>query len=292
MKADKPSRTAEATAFQRAAERRLPVSARVLDDPFAEHFLGPLRKAALSASGPVARLDETWLGLTPYVVCRHRYIDDRLAEALRDGVDQVVILGAGYDSRAYRFAAQLGTRPVFEVDHPATQGRKTRILASLAKKGALPAVDVRHVSIDFQRDRLGDRLESSGHRRDRRTFFVWEGVSMYLTRAAVKATLDAIRQLAPERSELVLDAWFLLDEPDLRATAHRLSANVLSVLGEPVTFSMHPEDVGAFLGRHGLSVVEVAGAGELELRYLRGGKRHVYPACYLVHARIDGEGRE
>ena len=286
MKAGKPSRTAEATAFQRATERRMPPGVRVLDDEYAERFLAPLRRAALAASGPVARLEEAWLGLTPYVVCRHRYIDDRLREALRDGAEQVVVLGAGYDSRAYRFAEELAGRPVFEVDYPATQARKERILEGMRKKGALPDANVRHVSIDFQHERLGDRLKASGHRRDKRTFFAWEGVSMYLTRAAVKSTLDAVRELAPRGSDLVFDAWFLLDEPDLRATAHRLSANVLSVLGEPVTFSMHPEDVGAFLGRHGLSVAEIAGADQLTARYLKGGRRHVYPACYLVHARI------
>ena len=109
---------------------------------------------------------------------------------------------------------------------------------------------------------------------------------MYLTRKAVKATLGTLARIAPGGSELVFDAWFLLDEPDLRATAYRLSANLLHVLGEPVTFSLHPEDAGPFLARQGFSLLEIARAHDLEQRYARRPRRHVHPACYLVHAAI------
>ncbi|RIL02364.1 MAG: SAM-dependent methyltransferase [Proteobacteria bacterium] len=288
MFATQPSRTAEATAFQRATERLRPPRERVLDDPWAEHFLRPGERAALAAyraSRLVKRADEI-LGLTPFVVLRHRYIDDRLREALAAGARQVVLLGAGYDSRAFRFADLLAGRPVFEVDHPATQQRKQRILRGLARAAPLPAVDVRRVAVDFERDSLEERLAAAGLAR-RRTFFAWEGVSMYLTRDAVKETLASLRRLAPRGSRLAFDAWFLLDDPDLRSTWHRFSANLLSLLGEPVTFSLHPEDAGDFLAREGFALRDVARAADLERRYpVRGRRRHVYPACYLVSAEI------
>lgn len=292
MQQNQPSRTAEATAFQRATEHRRPARQRIVDDPFAQHFLRPGLRAAVAAYGSsfVLKGVDDLFGLTPFVVTRHRYIDDRLGAALRAGVEQVVVLGAGYDSRAFRFAEQLGARPVFEVDHPATQGRKERVLAALGKRIEVPHVDVRRVSVDFQRQSFEKRLAKAGFDSARSTFFIWEGVSMYLTRNAVKATLATLARIAPAGSELVFDAWFLVDEPDLRATAYRLSANLLHVLGEPVTFSLHPEDAEAFLARQGFALIEIARAHDLERRYARRPRRHVHPACYLVHAAI-GDGK-
>jgi methyltransferase (TIGR00027 family) len=284
-----PSRTAEATAFQRATERARPPRQRILDDPWAEHFLRPAARAALAAYGTsrLAKRADEILGLTHFVVTRHRYIDDRLLEALRNGAGQVVLLGAGYDSRAFRFAVELAGRPVFEVDHPATQGRKQRILARLARAAPPPEVDVRRVSIDFERQSLARRLTSAGFDRTLRSFFVWEGVAMYLTRDAVRSTLATLSDIAPPGSELAFDAWFLVDDPDLLATWRRLSANLLHLLGEPVTFSLHPDDAGPFLAREGFELCEVASARDLERRYARRGRRlHVYPACYLAHARV------
>jgi methyltransferase (TIGR00027 family) len=284
-----PSRTAEATAFQRATERTHPPPRRIVDDPWAEHFLRPGMRAALAAyaTSRVAKRADEVLGLTHFVVTRHRYIDDRLANALRDGAEQVVVLGAGYDSRAFRFAESLGSRPVFELDHPATQARKERILRRLARRQAPPAVDVRRVPIDFERTSIAKRLATAGFDRTRRAFFVWEGVSMYLTREAVQATLATVARLAPPGSEIAFDAWFLLDDPGLRSTWHRLSPNLLSLLGEPVTFSLHPEDAEPFLGRLGFELCDVARARDLERRYARRGRRlHVYPACWLAHARV------
>lgn len=286
-----PSRTAEATAFQRATERTQPPRLRILDDPWAEHFLRPAMRAALAAYGTsvVAKRADQLLGLTHFVVTRHRYIDDRLAAALAAGARQVVVLGAGYDARAFRFADALGKRPVFELDHPATQGRKERILRKLARRHAPPAVDVRRVPIDFERASIEQRLASAGYDRTLRTFFVWEGVSMYLTRDAVTKTLATIAGLAPAGSEIAFDAWFLLDDPGLRSTWHRLSPNLLHLLGEPVTFSLHPDDAEPFLARRGFELCDVAQAHDLERRYARRGRRlHVYPACYLAHARICG----
>ena len=280
-----PSQTAEAVCLMRATEQRRPPGERILDDPYARLFLGRLSRAALAsweASGKLgdvaARLSP---GLAAYVLTRHRFIDDCLGRALEADVAQLVLLGAGYDSRAYRFAAGLGGRPVFEVDFPATSRRKARILARSAD--TLPRVTVHRIEIDFERDSLEERLRQAGFRKGARSFFVWEGVSMYLTRAAVKATLATIRDITAPRSDLAMDFWHLLDSPDLVATAYRMSANLLSLLGEPVTFGIHPEDVGPFLDRLGYRVLDLADSADLERRYVRDG-RSVVPGNYLVHA--------
>jgi len=280
-----PSQTAEAVCLMRAMEQRRPAGERILDDPYARLFLSRLARAALAsweASGALgAAAVRLSPGLAAYIVTRHRFIDDCLRRALARSVEQLVLLGAGYDSRAYRFAGALKGRPVFEVDFPATSRRKARIVARAG--GQLPSVDVRAVEIDFATDSLEQRLREAGFRARRPCFFVWEGVSMYLTRDAVKATLATIRELTAARSELVMDFWHLLDSPDLLTSAYRMSANLLSLLGEPVTFGIHPEDVSPFLARLGYRVLDLADAGELERRYVRD-RRRVVPGCYLVHA--------
>lgn len=283
---NEPSRTAEVVCLFRAMDQRRPDGARILDDPWARHFLGPIFRTALGtyeATGPLGRLVESHSpGLVTYILTRHRYIDDTLQAALQRGVEQVVILGAGYDTRAYRLAAALMGRTVWELDFPATSARKTQILGDLGTE--LPRTSVRHLQIDFLTERPLDVLSRAGFPLGRPTFFIWEGVSMYLTREAVKSTLRTIHSLGGPGSELAMDFWFLLDSTDLIATTHRLTPNLLHLLGEPITFGIHPEDVEPFLERLGHQAVEVMTPERLESRYVRDG-RQVYPADYVVHAR-------
>ena len=285
MVPNRPSQTAEAVCLMRATDQRRSPQDRILDDPFARLFLGPMMRAALAsweASGRLGDLAERLSpGLTTFVLCRHRYIDDRLVAALRGGAEQVVVLGAGYDSRAWRFAEALAGRPVFELDFPATSRRKARIVERNAKR--LPAAEVRFVEIDFQEQSIGERLTQAGYRRGVKTFFVWEGVAMYLSREAVKAALRAVRELAGAESSLAGDFWYYIDEPSLLSTAYRLSTNFLHFVGEPVTFSIHPEDAGPFLERVGFGLRDLADGSELERRYVRDGRR-VPPGVYVLHA--------
>jgi methyltransferase (TIGR00027 family) len=271
----------------RASEQRKKPGERILDDPYAKLFLGPMLRATLAtweASGRLGNLaDEFSPGLLTFVLCRHRYIDDRLIEALAANVEQVVLLGAGYDTRGYRLAHELKDRPVFEVDHPATSERKARIVAR--HKSELPMSDVRRVEVDFQKDSLRERLQASGFQRGVRTFFVWEGVAMYLTRPAVKATLTELREISAPGSEIAFDLWHPPEGFDFLSAAHRWSAQALYLVGEPITFGIHPEDTGPFLQRLGYRVHEIVESEELASRYVRDGRR-VVPASYLVHAAV------
>ena len=292
MQESAPSKTAEAVCFFRALERRRSPSTRIVDDPYAQLFLGRSLKTALRAAevaGPLAEFPQRFLpGVATFVIARHRFIDDKLAAALakRDGdgagpVEQVVLLGAGYDTRAYRFAEALAGRPVFEVDFPSTGHRKDDLVRRHAKD--LPGSVVRRVEVDFLAETFDGPLVRAGFRKGARTFFVWEGVSMYLTRAAVKQTLTILRELSGAGSELCCDFWFLLDAPDLRAAAHRLSASLLHLLGEPVLFGIHPEDAAPFFHALSFDVVDLATAPELRTRYVRDG-RDVYGAMFVAHA--------
>ena len=131
-----------------------------------------------------------WPGARPSGVARTQWIDDVLSESLRKGIEQLVILGAGYDSRPYRMAG-LDSARVFEVDHPATSASKQKRLAGIVSS------NVTYVRLDFDKDDLGAALANAGFNLDRQTFLLWEGVTNYLTEDAVDMTLRYISGAKP-----------------------------------------------------------------------------------------------
>jgi methyltransferase (TIGR00027 family) len=140
--------------------------------------------------------------LVVLMLMRTRCIDQLFQRALRDGVEEFVILGAGFDSRAYRFADQLKNRRVIELDFPSTQEwKKRRVKAAL---GSLPA-NVTYAPIDFECDSLAGVLAAAGHDRSRPTFYLSEGLCMYLTEKTVRETLRAIATNSAPGSVLVIE---------------------------------------------------------------------------------------
>ena len=133
---------------------------------------------------------------------RTRYIDERLQLAIAGGARQVVILGAGLDSRAYRMRELLQGVKVFEVDYGPTQEHKKGRVKQVF--GCLPA-DVAYVPIDFTRENLNDVLVNAGHDKNIKTFYIWEGVTYYLPEQAIRETLRFVSGSAPG-SAIVFDA--------------------------------------------------------------------------------------
>jgi methyltransferase (TIGR00027 family) len=283
--------TAEAVAMARALEHLKPPAERVIDDPWAHLFLSPAARRALAAwSGSLAGQVLRRLGPvgTTYVPLRHRFIDEHLSAALDAGTAQVVLLGAGYDMRAYRFAERLAGRPVFEVDLAAISRAKAAIVE---KQNDLPLANVVRVEIDFETQSLGDVLAEHAFAVGASTFFVWEGVPMYLTRDAVKLTLTAAHDLSGEGSRIAHDMWYLVDDPGPQGTVRRSAPGALSLIGEPITFGVHPEDYEAFLSRHGFRVVDLALASELRARYSPDAPAAVDDSMYvLVAERVGARG--
>lgn len=287
---NEPSRTAESVCFIRASDQRRPPDERIVDDPYARLFLSTLYRAALTTLEATGRLgeraEEFSPGLMSYVLTRHRFIDDHLLKALNEGaVEQVVILGAGYDTRAYRLKEALGDRTVYELDFPATGQRKAHIVS----RSDLPQANVVRLEIDFLSQTIDEVLLQGGFQQNTPTFFVWEGVSMYLTREAVKSNIQRMRKLGGSGSQLAMDYWFLLDAPDVSSTAYRMTPNLLHLLGEPITLSLHPEDAPDFLRREGAELLDLADPKALQSRYIRD-ERRVYPACYATLSRLRPSG--
>jgi methyltransferase (TIGR00027 family) len=158
--------------------------------------------AALHQVYQEARKNREVSGMANLLLIRTRFIDDHLQRATRNGSTQVVILGAGFDTRAYRFADLLKNKTVIEVDYQSTQEVKIQRLKDASI--SIPQ-NVRFAQIDFQREKLPDVLRAAGYKPGERTFFIWEGVSMYLSENAVRETLRTIAETSVSGSSLVMD---------------------------------------------------------------------------------------
>ena len=281
-----PSYTAATMALQRAFESDRPSGSRLFCDPYAEAFTsGPLRFLArasrLPLVGPLApRLFDLigGPGPRPSAVARTRLIDDIASEGAPT-VSQVVILGAGFDTRAHRLPALAGV-PVFEVDHPATQAAKRSVVESLGLSSAM----VTYVAVDFERQSLEQQLRAAGLRTGMSTLFIWEGVTNYLSDSAVDETLLTIGRLAGPGGVLVftyIDAG-VLDGSVSFPEARRWLANVRRA-GEPWTFGLVPSNVGGFLGDRGFVLVSDVSTKQAGERWFAAmGRREHGSALYHV----------
>jgi methyltransferase (TIGR00027 family) len=274
------SRTAALVTLYRAIESSRPPGTRLFDDPFAPLFLGwrfrtALRLARLPVIGaamPWSLVDGHWSGPRGTVSVRTRYIDDRLGEALRHGVKQVVIMGAGFDCRAYRIP-EIAQSRVFEADHPATQATKKGIVSRRLK--TLPA-HVTYVPIDFTAGTLDAVMQASGCRPDVRTFFVCEGVTHYLPADTIDAVFRYVGRSAAG-SQLVFTYIHrgMLDGSSRFVGADNTLATVRRA-GEPYMFGFEPAELSPYLAARNLVLVEDVGADAYRARYLtprgRGGE--------------------
>ena len=264
MRSNQSSTTAEFMALFRAQELALPERKRLFNDPFAASFLGPtLRAISQLFRVPLLRIllarfiDARWPGARTSGIARTRLIDDWASDEVAAGAQQVLILGAGFDSRAWRLPA-FRDLPVFEVDHPATSAVKRKQIEELGASTSR----VTFVPIDFDLERLSDTLLSAGFQADRRTLVIWEGVTNYLTAEAVDSTLRWVGALA-EGSRLIftyVDADVLGGSNCFQDAARPRLA--VKSAGEPWTFGFHPRELPLHLKERGLQLSKDLGANE------------------------------
>lgn len=267
------SRTAALVALYRAIESSRSATTRLFEDPFAPAFLGwrfrwalhVSRLPVVGAALPWSLIDGHWSGPRGTVAVRTRYIDDVLSEALRRGVDQIVILGAGFDSRAYRIRGIEQTR-VFEVDHPATQAKKKDVVTR--RLGSLPP-HVTLVPIDFTTDTLDTVMPGAGYRREAKTFFICEGVTHYLSAPAVDAVFRYVARSAAFGSQMVFTYLHrgILDGSVTFVGADKSLATVRRA-GELYTFGFDPVELPQYLTARNLTLMEDVGASAYRERYL------------------------
>jgi methyltransferase (TIGR00027 family) len=255
----KPSRTALGVAIRRASHQLYDSPPLVLDDPIAVPILGERYRPALEEAA--ASIHETFsVSMRAWVVVRNRLAEDNLAQAVHQGVRQYVLLGAGLDTFAHR-NPHPGLQ-VFEVDHPATQQWKRE----LALSNGLPDPSCLHyVTVDFERQDLGQQLAISALDLAAPTVFAWLGVVPYLTHRAFRTTLDLIERF-PEGSGVIFDYAL----PREALASHELAArDALSArvqrLGEPFQLFFTPEEIKIELAQ--FQRAEDLNATQLNARY-------------------------
>jgi len=259
-----PSRTARRAAVLRAVHQ-LRDQPKVLDDPLAVRIIGPDAEKKIRDQ---PKRYETMLDrpLRAALVSRARFAEEALAAAVGRGVGQMVVLGAGLDTFAYRSPLAKKVR-VFEVDFPATQEWKRRRLKEAGIE--LPA-NLTFAPIDFTSDTLEAGLERAGVDLTRPVFFSWLGVSYYLERETVLATLERIGSL-PAGSEVVFD---YSESVSGQSLAIRLVFRFLSWrvarMGEPWKSHFSAAEMRAALTKRGFGDVEDLDAEAINQRWFRG----------------------
>jgi methyltransferase (TIGR00027 family) len=216
----------------------------------------------------------------PITLSRSRYAEDCLEEAVKNGVQQYVILGAGFDTFAFRRPDLLTRLQVFEVDHPITQDLKRQRIAMPGWE--IPA-QLHFVPIDFTKESLTAALQRSSYDPHQLSFFSWLGVSYYLTREVVFATLQDIAGIALTGSTIVFD-YMDADAfiPEKAGKRIQLMQWIAGQVGEPMKSGFDPHTLAAELDRLGYLLQENLAPAEIDRRYFQG-RTDLYRAFEHLH---------
>ncbi len=288
MQAGKPSRTAWAAACHRAAHQVLE-QGRIFADPLALRILGADAEAVVHQAREHAFARRMRL----FIAVRTRFAEDALAAAVERGVSQLVVLGAGLDTYAYRTPLRDRLR-MFEVDHPATQLWKRERL----REASIPQPDsLTFAPVDFESQTLAGGLSAAGFDPAQRTFFTWLGVVPYLSSEAIWTTLAFVANL-PSGAEVVFD---YSDPPDTLSprarVLHTLRAARVEAAGEAWVTYFEPDALRAKLADLGFAAVEDLGPPQIAIRYFpdhgaalpaRGG--HILRAATIGPVRRQDSG--
>lgn len=263
------ARTGASPTAMVALEQYFPEKQRIIEDdlayrilPFSMRTFVWLVKSDLGRVWMVRATEKDAPGLWGGMLCRKRYIDEKLTDSV-NRINAVVNLGAGFDTRAYRLPV-LSDMPVWEVDQPENiQAKQVRLFKLF---GNVPS-HVRLVPIDFDREDLGSVLASHGYSADRRTFFIWEAVTQYLTENGIRATFNFLAKA--ERGSLLVFTYVRKDFLDGRVMYDWEKIYKKYVKNKIWLFGMDSEEWPGFLEGYGWKIIEHMGYEELAERYVR-----------------------
>jgi methyltransferase (TIGR00027 family) len=269
--------TAEGACALRAAGTTLSDPQLRNPDYLAAAFITAGPKLTAIVKVPLLRQTTPWIferilpGSFWFELARTHHMDEVLLTEVGAGATQAIILGAGLDSRAYRFERELAEVAVFEVDHPVTATVKRQRLEAVF--GARPE-HVRYVEIDFNRDDLAERLAASGFDPVQRTVVLWSGVTPYLEEEGVVATLEWFASGTGSGSAICFDYLWkeVLDGDDSFYGAAQLRKRVAAG-GEPFRFGIPRGETATFVERFGLELEQDLGPEDAQQRLLGGAGR-------------------
>jgi len=225
--------------------------------------------------------------VTPLIfLTRSRYIEDKLTKEIERGIRQYVIIGAGFDTYAFRQPTEVQLQ-VFEIDHPSTQSLKRK---RLADAGLETPAHLHLVAADLERESVATALKRTPFDVGAPTFFAWPGVTYYLTHNAIKTTLHSVRSIAAAGSKIIFD--YLESDafnPDKVVDRIRLAMENVRNMGEPWFSGFAPETIGAELSALGFTLLEDLSPAMLQERFLQnlpGGYRAA-EHFHFAHAQVQ-----
>jgi methyltransferase (TIGR00027 family) len=266
--------TAQGVAKQRLIETLAKSDERIINDPYADRFV--LGASFIKLMGH--RLN-VWLaqklvpGFHEHLISRTRFIDDLIKKSAASGIEQYVILGAGYDSRAHRLELPSSLR-IFEVDQPEVQARKR---SKLPKE--LPhSENITYVAVDFTHQSLTEQLMDAGFDQSKSSVFTLEGVSQYITKEAFSSTVKEVATLTQKASSIFFisyasellnknpEACFGKGYPNAEKRAKLITYGSAKV-GEPWLSFYGAEEIESVLSQNGYSIIENVTLRDLNSRY-------------------------
>jgi methyltransferase (TIGR00027 family) len=287
----KASYTAGIMATHRAIEMLRPPEERVCEDPLAIHFLSQEmvvllkdRQQLIALANESAR---KFPGINGAVVARARFIDEIVLQYVEEGLVQIVILGAGYDSRAYRIEGIKENVTVFEVDHPDTQQIKIQKIIDIL--GEKPG-HVKYVPIDFIKDDLKACLLKNGYDPAKRTLFIMEGLTFYLPAETLDSIFAFIAKHSGLQSAVVFD---YLPPSVINGTSDRPEGKnswiEVQHSGEHYRFGLESNELAAFLAQRGFELKNNVNALDCKNMYFRGQslQRQITPIFWFAHAIVS-----
>jgi methyltransferase (TIGR00027 family) len=236
------------------------------NDSLAEIFLADERGNSLDDPAIREWLLKNYLpnGVYAYTIARSAYFDHILEQALREGVPQIVILGAGYDSRLYRFATQVGETRIFELDELQTLQRKQKKL----QQANIPIPEnLAYAPLSYETSKLGESLAGAGFDKEKQTLFIWEGATYYLSAEEVDNTFNFIRKQMPAGSTLCFDYNSISSVSIGPAWENELPQST-GFAADSVAFGIEEGKAGVFLAEREFLILEHLTAEEMEKRYL------------------------
>jgi len=266
--------TAQGVAKQRLIESLAKPNKRVIYDPYAKYFvLGASIIKLLGHKISVWLGDKIVPGMHEHLICRTRFIDDLIEESTSAGIEQYVILGAGYDSRAYRLKLPPKLK-IFEVDQPEVQGiKRLKLPKSISNRK-----NIIYVSIDFNNQSLKEQLLDAGFDKSKSTIYTLEGVSQYIPKEALSSTLKELATLnANSNSKIFISYVNKLLLEDSKACfgmgysrpekAIKFIINGAKKVGEPWISFYSAEEIQNLLSENGFIVIENQTLADLNSKY-------------------------
>jgi methyltransferase (TIGR00027 family) len=270
----KAIQTGVGVSWLKAAVMLYPKEKRLFEDPYSEKLLPPFYKFLIVLMRSPKIFDffmkskeKSTPGVMGWMFCRFRYIDDVLKDSItKKEIETVVNLGAGMDCRAHYIPGIESIR-YFELDHPSVIKQKKAKMEKIL--GKLPD-HVIYVPIDFEKQSLDTELKKAGYNLNSKTLFIWEGVTQYISKEANDSTLKYVAQAAPG-SKIVFT--YILKSFIEGKNIHdgiKVMYKYMRKKNNPLwVFGLDPTDIGGYLSKYSLSLIEDIGAEEMNERYMK-----------------------